>query len=128
LSHEYFQTGKYEDWLREWEKYVELSHDPLDTKAIGPAKEGYARGGAEAACRAVCAVQEEQAKRFYVDPGWIAFSCALGGDKDKAFALLEKAFAEKSGSLLHIKSTATLDSLRSDPRYASLLKRMGLPQ
>src|SRR5215831_11225142 len=128
LSHEYFHTGKFEDWLREWERYLELSHDPLDTEAIGPAKEGYERGGAQAAYRAFCAVQEAQAKRFYVDPGWIAVSCTLGGDKDKAFALLEKAFAEKSGSLLHIRSVASLDSLRSDPRYASLLKRMGLPQ
>jgi hypothetical protein len=41
---------------------------------------------------------------------------------------LEKAYGEKSGGLVTIKSSPAFDSLRSDPRYGDLLKRMGLPQ
>jgi hypothetical protein len=41
---------------------------------------------------------------------------------------LEKAYGEKSGFLPYIKASPFFDSLRSDPRYAGLLKRMGLPQ
>jgi hypothetical protein len=52
----------------------------------------------------------------------------LAGDKDKAFNYLEKAYAEKSGFLLHLKEALAFDSLRADPRYADLLKRMGLPE
>jgi len=128
LAHAYFATGRYDDWLREWETSVELSRDPLDKEVFETAKEGYAHGGAIAASKAVCARQEMQAKRVYVDPGYIAMSCALGGEKEKAFALLEKAVAEKSGATLHLKSAPPFDSLRSDPRYSALLKKMGLPQ
>jgi hypothetical protein len=65
---------------------------------------------------------------MYIDPAIIAGNYALLGEKDRAFRWLEKACGEKSGGLPYIKSSAFLDSLRSDPRYASLLKRMGLPQ
>jgi hypothetical protein len=50
------------------------------------------------------------------------------GDKDQAFAWLEKAYAEKAGSLQNIKTAPSMDPLRTDPRYTDLLKRMGLPQ
>jgi hypothetical protein len=73
------------------------------------------------------AIEEEQAKRIYVDPAWIAGDYAVLGDKDRAFSWLEKAYREKSGGLPFIKSAPVFDSLQSDPRYADFLKRMGLP-
>jgi hypothetical protein len=76
----------------------------------------------------VAALQEEQAKRIYIDPARIAGTYAFLGEKDRAFALLEKAYVEKSGFLADIKTAPIFDSLRSDPRYADLLKRMDLPQ
>ena len=74
------------------------------------------------------ALQEEQAKRIYIDPANIARNYALLSEKDRAFGLLEKAYAEKSGGVPNIKFDPCFDSLRSDARYADLLKRMGLPQ
>jgi len=128
LSHLYAYAGKNEDWLREWEKNAELNHDRVEMESVAAAKIAYAHGGAVAANRAVCAKQQTQAQKVYVDPALTAVYCALGGEKEKAFALLEKAIAEKSGFLGHIKSVPAYDSLRSDPRYAELLKKMGLPQ
>jgi len=52
---------------------------------------------------------------------------AMLGEKDAAFADLEKAFATRTG-LLVIKEDPELDNIRSDPRYADLLRRIGLPQ
>ena len=49
------------------------------------------------------------------------------GEKDAAFAALEKAAALGQGVDL-IKTDPELDNLRSDPRYADLLRRIGLPQ
>jgi tetratricopeptide (TPR) repeat protein len=48
------------------------------------------------------------------------------GDKDQAFAWLEKAFSHGGGSLPLIISSYTYDNLRGDPRYISLVRRMGL--
>lgn len=47
--------------------------------------------------------------------------------KDLAFELLEKSYAERSPLLLNIKMRCQFDSLRSDPRFADLLRRVGLP-
>jgi tetratricopeptide (TPR) repeat protein len=52
---------------------------------------------------------------------------AMLGDKDAAFAALERAFPGRT-ELLLVKVDPRLDNLRSDPRYADLLRRMGLPQ
>lgn len=48
------------------------------------------------------------------------------GDKDQAFSWLEKAYQEGSGQLSYIKIDPTFDSLRSDPRFDELLRRIGL--
>ena len=52
---------------------------------------------------------------------------ALLGAKDAAFVALERAAAEGQ-ALDNFKLDPALDSLRSDPRYADLLRRVGLPQ
>ncbi|MCA1589454.1 MAG: hypothetical protein LC734_03495 [Acidobacteria bacterium] len=50
------------------------------------------------------------------------------GDKDQAFAWLEKDFEKRSGLLSTITWRLYFDSLRSDPRYKDLLRRMNLPE
>jgi hypothetical protein len=47
------------------------------------------------------------------------------GDKDQAFAWLERDFEQRSGVLPFI-TYSSLRDLRSDPRYADLVRRMGL--
>lgn len=59
---------------------------------------------------------------------WIAYVYAGLGDKDQAFAWLERAFQERSGTLQQaLQIFSYFDKLRDDPRYADLLRRMGLP-
>jgi hypothetical protein len=61
------------------------------------------------------------------DPVAVAQAYASLGEKDKAFQWLDRAYDEHA-SLLFIKALPDLDNIRSDPRYADLLRRMGLPQ
>ena len=55
-----------------------------------------------------------------------AVDYAMLGEKEAAFAALEKAFVKRT-ELLFIKANPEYDNIRSDPRFADLLRRMGLP-
>jgi eukaryotic-like serine/threonine-protein kinase len=128
LSLVYEAQGKYELWLDEMEKTATHSKD-ADLLAVNKAARlEYARAGYRAANKKIAEVLQEQAKRVYIDPVNIASAYAASGDKDKAFFWLEKAFAEKSDLIRILKTAQTFDSLRSDPRYADLLRRMNIPQ
>ena len=69
------------------------------------------------------------AKRTEVtgDYGRAAAAYAQLGEKDAAFAVLEKAFVTRT-DLFMVKVDPELDKIRSDPRFADLLRRIGLPQ
>jgi len=60
---------------------------------------------------------------------WVVAKAYLDlGQKDKAFAELNKAYENRLSSLCWLKVEPQLDSLRSDPRFGELLKKMGFPQ
>lgn len=58
----------------------------------------------------------------------VVASYAELGEKDKAFALLNKLYEDRDSTLVALKVDPRLDSLRSDPRFQDLLRRIGLPQ
>ena len=69
---------------------------------------------------------QEQSKRRYVSPYLIALVYLGLSNKDQAFSWLEKAYDERSVNLMYLKVEPMLDPLRSDPRFAELLRRMNL--
>jgi len=127
LAIDYRCAGKYDLWLEEWEKEARLNNDADDLARALTAKREYPKSGYRGAMKKVVVLEEEQANRIYIDPATIAADHAILGEKDQAFVWLEKAYAERSGFLPNIKAVRDFDSLHSDPRYADLLKRMGLP-
>ena len=52
----------------------------------------------------------------------------LVGKKEQALTFLEKAYADRCSLMVFMKVDPEFDSLRSEPRFADLLRRMGLPQ
>ncbi len=62
------------------------------------------------------------------NPVAIAALNAMAGEKDQAFAWLEKAYEQRVSRLTSFPLDPAFDGLRSDPRYADLLRRIGLPQ
>jgi hypothetical protein len=50
------------------------------------------------------------------------------GDKEQVFTWLEKDLQARSGELVRIKWYPPFDSLRDDPRFKDLVRRMGLPE
>ena len=57
----------------------------------------------------------------------IAARYARLGERDEAFRLLEKAFAERYMDFLRLKVSPDFDNLRDDPRYRTLPGKIGLP-
>ena len=68
---------------------------------------------------------EEKSHEVYVAPYWRGVVYTGLGKKDEAFALLEKASEEHDGSMVFLKVDPVFDSIRSDPRFISLMKKMG---
>ena len=69
----------------------------------------------------------ELLKENMVSPYYIAVGYAGLGDRDRAFQFLERAYREQASMLQYLKIHPTLESLRTDPRFGELVKRIGLP-
>jgi len=69
---------------------------------------------------------QELSKQRYVSPDLFALIYAALGDKDQAFAWLEKSVEQHDLTTAHLKVDQRFDPLRSDPRFAELVKRIGL--
>jgi serine/threonine-protein kinase len=67
-------------------------------------------------------------RRRYVTPVALVQVYLGLGDKDRAFAWMEKAYQERSYFMAYLKVIPVADPLRSDPRFDDLLRRMGLLQ
>ena len=88
----------------------------------------YAGSGNKAEANKILGELLERTKTEYVSAYDIASVYAGLEEKEKVFAWLEKAFQERSLAIVGLKSDQYWDSLRSDPRFADLLRRVGLPQ
>ena len=72
--------------------------------------------------------RKAQRKTGYSSAYEIATLYADLGDKDQAFKWLNTAYQERDPGLLNLKTDFRLDPLRSDPRLAELVRKVGLPQ
>ncbi len=95
---------------------------------LGPLGYSYARNKNTIEARRILARLEKMNQSQYVDPWYFALIQVGLGERDKAFANLEKASNERSSGILHIKSDSSLASIRGDPRYKLLIQKMGLTQ
>src|SRR3984957_567883 len=125
----YEGTGKHLEAISEYQKAVELSGGDQDaTAALAHAYAGIGRKAeAQKILRDALRDLEQESAKVKVSPYFIATLYASLGDKDTAFEFLEKAYREKSVDISwHLKADLRIDNLRSDPRYQSLLSRVGL--
>jgi hypothetical protein len=86
----------------------------------------YAVSGRRAEALLVLKELEERYARGESDGTYLAGLYGSSGEKDKAFALLERDFQQHTGELPTITFWISLEDLRGDPRYADLVSRMRL--
>ena len=93
---------------------------------LGALGRAYAVSGKRDKAKKVLDELKERATRSYVPPYRIATVYNGLGEKDQAFEWLERAYEERSGSLVFLKVDPMFDNLRSDSRFTALLKKVGL--
>jgi TolB-like protein/DNA-binding winged helix-turn-helix (wHTH) protein/Flp pilus assembly protein TadD len=123
----YEGTGKLPEAISEYQQAVQLSAgDPGSTAALAHA---FAVTGKKAEAEKILHDFERKSKSAQVSPYLMATMFASLGDKDRAFEFLEKAYQERSLGLTEdLKADLRIDSLRSDPRFQTLVQRIRLPQ
>jgi serine/threonine protein kinase/Tfp pilus assembly protein PilF len=126
----YWGQRRYQDVIQEWKAGSQLEGDPNYSAFAAAAEAGFRSGGWPAALRKGVEVSlaPRKAKTGYVSPYQIAEYYADLGDKDHAFEWLNTAFQEHDTALTALRIDFILDSLHSDPRYADLARKIGLPQ
>lgn len=95
--------------------------------ALGHLGNLYGRMGKAAEARAILPKLQEHVEKNGLGRYEIALVYAGLGDKDDAFAWLEKALTAHDKGLTYLKIDPCLDPLRSDPRFDDLMRRVGLP-
>ena len=88
-------------------------------------KETYAKSGWKAFLRVRLADLLERSKKEYTRPFTAASLYARLGQKDEAFAWLEKSYQARDYQMSELDVRSDLDSLRSDPRFAELVRHVG---
>jgi len=129
LAISYWAEHKYAQAIQEFENYSKLSGDRNDAELTAARDAGFRAGGwPESQRRAVeVLLAQRKDKAEYVSSYIIAEIYADLGDKDHAFEWLNTSYQEHDPWLYAIRTDFTMDSLRSDPRYADLLRKIGLP-
>ncbi len=125
IGNAYLNKGMYNEAIAAYQKAIPLSGDSPDEPAsLGYA---YALSGRRQEALQIIDDLKQQSKRSYISPTLIAIVYAGLGEKEQAFEWLDKAYHGQDSILVYLKVEPMFDSLRSDPRYADLLRRVGLP-
>jgi TolB-like protein/DNA-binding winged helix-turn-helix (wHTH) protein/tetratricopeptide (TPR) repeat protein len=125
LGRAYALKGMYQDAIAEIQKGVNLSGGA--PAYLGHLGYTYGVWGKRNEALKTVRQLEQLSKRRYVSPYAIALVYVGLDEKDLAFDWLQKAVVDRSIPLGPLKAGEELASLRSDPRYAELLRRIGLP-
>ncbi len=132
LAEAYQQKGMFEEATDEFGKvFVLLGRSPEDTSRFSAAlKDAYKTSGRKGYWRTIAELltaYRTQVRGPAPPLHVLAGFWAQAGERDKAFALLEKAYEEHEVGMLSLKDPQ-FEPIKSDPRYKDLLRRVGLPE
>ena len=123
LGYAYTEMGRYAEAISAFEDARRLGDDSPSSKIfLGMA---YARAGDRKSARTI--LNQLQDGKTYVSPGELAVLYVALGEREQAFAALERGFAARDVQLQYLAVDPAFDSLRDDPRFTDLVRRVGLP-
>ena len=122
LSWIYSLTGSHEEALK-----VVDEPDSQDSYLAGVTAYSYAMMGRRAEAKKIADRLELQAKQSYVSPFLFAKIYVALGEKERAIEWLEKGYENREETSTWLNSDPGFDSLRAEPRFKELVRRIGLP-
>ena len=131
LANLYTQMGRYEEAIAEAQKTAALNAPRQ--QGGGAPRVGYqlayiyAKAGRAREARQVLDELESSPDRRDSLPYFHALTYAALGEKERAFALLEKLYEIRSPELIELRHDPAWEGLRGDPRFQDFLRRVGLP-
>jgi serine/threonine-protein kinase len=120
----YEDTGRFQDAIGEFEKTVRITGGSVPMLAL--LGHAYAAADQRAQARSILDQLSALAKEKYVSSYLVGAIHAALGQKDDAFAYLERAYEERDSWMDYLKLDRRLDGLRADGRFTDLLRRVNL--
>jgi TolB-like protein/Tfp pilus assembly protein PilF len=128
LFRAYWGKHLYPQVIEEWKADAKLSGDQKESEFAFAMEQGFRAAGWKGALTKGIEVRQAQRKTGYFPAFKIAGMYAELGDKDQVFRWLNTAYKERDFWLEGLKTDFSFDPMRSDPRFAELVRKMGLPQ
>jgi DNA-binding winged helix-turn-helix (wHTH) protein/tetratricopeptide (TPR) repeat protein len=128
LAWAYFSAKRYDDALAEWSRMADLDKDPDRVALEARGREAYRRAGILAYARGRLEAIEQQSPETtrhtndFVPAEWYAFTA----QRDKAISALETVVASHDREAVQLAVNPMFDNLHDDPRFQSLLRKVGL--
>lgn len=124
LGQAYLEKGNYENSIEEFQKAISLSGGETSYKA--ELANAYAVAGRQEDARTVLGELLRLSSKQFVSPYSLALIYTGLGEKDAAFEWLNKAYDARIVRMMSLSVHPRFASLRSDPRFKSLIQRTGL--
>lgn len=125
LAWSYGEAGEYDRALAEYQKALALDAND-DTRS----HEAWilAKMGRRDEAKRIAQEMEARSRTAYVSPFFVGAAYAAAGDRDSAFAWLDKALGERSELLVFAAVAPNFAELRNDPRFVTLVRRVAIPR
>ncbi len=124
LGASYAMKGMYQEAIAEYQKFSSLEGEKTENQIYL----GYSYAMSGQREKALAILNKLQTTKEYVSPAELAILYTGLGDKEGAFQELERAYGAHDLQMQYLKVEPHYDSLRSDPRFKDLMRRVGLPQ
>jgi serine/threonine-protein kinase len=119
----YIKQGRIAEAITVFEKTRKLDNTPWTLAQLAHAQ---ARAGNRATAERLLAELRQRANKEYVSPFAFVYVYLGLDDKEQTFAWLERSYGLRSADMITLKVDPIFESLRSDPRFRDLLRRLNL--
>jgi eukaryotic-like serine/threonine-protein kinase len=127
LARAYWGKRMYPQVIEEWKAIGQLSGDRSQSDFASAMEQGFRAAGWKGALTKGIEIWQAERKTGYSSAYNIAALYADLGEEDRAFQWLNTAYQERDFFLFGLKTDFLFDPLHSDPRFAELMRKVGLP-